>query len=1334
MTTNIALHGLSEFPDVDVDFSSPDPEAGTVDPPSTEEPVEESSTEDETETETKPSTEGAGYQATQQVMGEGKGDLRNPLNWSKYPSAVGQGLLDTATDAINWATPGSIPDIPKIPKYESTALQSWREISSLVLPFLILKGRATGAAGKIHASKVAPTAMVKLGNNPVFQRFAKVGLDMGVGGVVDSVAETNKYNDTLATSWKRGRWWGHELIPEAWTSDKLGSDGKQRANVLEGMRLGFYLDVAFGFAKLIRAGKSLDRVTTLLAESTSQKQLDELTFSADPIHKKVFSDNPVENEILKSEALHDREVKKLSEFYQGKEVNQSTVGVTDFTNELEAGILRKNGSILEAAVDQVRVAGNVDSSHGRLANVLTDAYRKFGAMDEAVANRSILKALRDDLIKGGKYSAKLPSGKSIGWKAIDQEARILGEVIADPTLPRGDLVKILDNFKALKNEVKTLDRVGYKAVAKATSKYLDLWSDINTHKAKGLLLTSEAGQISDLAEGARYMSNTDALPRAQEQILDRLELFDIESSIADFEWKAKNRTFDAFKAAAKDGDNKKLLQELEVQNRQYDEKLSDIILGAKKFRQTLSDIQEYNPEFAESLRLAYEVSDGNVQSIKGLNHMVKNQLGTYSKAIIDGDPKIPSILNRSLMSNVFNSMLSAFATPIRALTGNFGGFLSEPVSVFYGALREGDAKQLRRASHMYFGLTDTLQKGFEYSARMFKKAATSPDEITHVFRQDLALEKAQKYEFANEFAEAAARNGEYGPRAILNLNEELEWLGRNPVMRFGPNAMTGLDGFTEATQKIAQDKGMAFDILMEKFPDGNWTQKQFQEVYENLWKKGWDDQGVINQDAVDWSRREIALNLDTELVKRLNPILKRVPALRTIFWFPTTQMNVLDMFGKYAPRAGANNVSVGVNFAGDYAELWGPYGNKKVSDFGMDEIQTILAKRGQDMSGDPIAKFTHLRHKARGRVAVGNLAVMGTGLLAMQGRVRGNGHWDPTTHKQRMSKGWRPLTWKPPLSDKWVSYEWLGPLAKWVALTADGFDNFNSMSTTRHEQFSKKMGFILGAAITNDSLFGTMEPLFSMLSGNDAARNRYIGTMTNALFPLGGWRNELGKNLYGTLREVENDDIGQIMRNRNNWLDAFDKEGALPTLTDWATGKPIKKAEGNIWGRSFQNLTGMYVYDSPTPETQFLIDIEFDSDPHFSVSPGGIEYTPTQRQELRSLIGQDRGFADRLKVLKKKADNLTYKTKDGKIIKGYVNIMHYARNIGLTSEDFEDYKGIRSEIDRALRSAKSRVEKKLTDRDVIRKEEQLKYRKENKPRQGEIESILDLITETSGSN
>ena len=1335
---NIDLSGVEiDLPSDQMNiFSSPvepEQEVSPIDPPETIEDTEPS-TEGEQEIETEiPSTEGD--KERRPHMGKGEGDLRNPLNWANYPSAVGAGLIDTAIDTVNWAIPGKIPDIPKLPTYESTSLQAWREISSLVLPYLILKGKAIGGATTVHKAKVAPQILQKLGNNPLFQRFAKVGLDLGVGATVDSIAKTNEVNDTLATSWKRGQWWGHAMIPEAWTSDKLGPDGKKRANVLEGMRLGFYTDVAFGFAKLAKAGRSTQKVTELLAESTSQKNLDALY--KDPLDSTVFDpDNPVLDSIARSEAKHSREINKLKEYYEGKELNRETVGVDSFANELENGILTQNGSILEAAVDQTRIVNNRGTSNGRLANVLTDAFRKAGSEVNVATERTVLKALRKDLLDGGQYSAKLPDGKKLPWKEIDREATILAEVIADPTLPRGDLVKILDNFKVLKNELKQLDPVGYKAVNKATSKYLDFWSDISTHKARGLMLTSEAGQVSDLAEGARIMDGTDAIPRAQEQILDRLEFFDIESSIADFEWKAKARNFEALKAAVESKDSQKLIRQLEEANQQYDDKLSDIIIKSKQFRETLQSIYDNNPEFAKSLTLAYEVANGDAKSIKGLNHMIKNNFGVFNKSIIDGDPELPSMLNKALMSNIFNSMLSALATPFRAVFGNLGGLISEPVSVFYGALREGDGIQMKRAAHMYFGFSDTAQKGFKYMGEIFKKASESPENIAHVFRQDLALEEAVNAEFAESIATAAAKNGEYGPQVILNYTNELKALARHPALRFGPNAMTALDGFTEATQKIAQDKGMAFDILMEKYPGGpsNWTQKEFKEVYDNLWKQGWDDStGTISQSAVEYSKREIALNLDTPLVRRLNPLIKKFPLLRSIFWFPTTQMNALDMFGKYG---NTSRVAIGTNFAGEYAELLGPLGTKKIEDFTIPEIKNILSKRGMDMSGDYMAKFKHLRYKTRGRVATGNLAVMGAGMLFMQGRIRGNGHWDATTQKQRLNKGWRPLTWKPPGLDKWISYEWLGPLAKWVGLTVDGFDNFNSMSTTRLDQFGKKMGFILGASITNDSIFGSMEPLFSLLGNNDAARNRYIGNMTNAIFPLSGFRNELGKNMYGMLREVESDDIGQIMRNRNNYLDLVDPEGALPSLVDWTTGKPIKKSEGNIWQRSFQNTTGIYSYNDPSENSQFLIDIEYDSSPHFSVSPGGVEYTSRQRNELYSLIGQDGGFASRLTTLRKRAENLTYKTEDGKIIKGYVNIMHYARNRGITGAEMDDYKNIKFEIDRALRSAKNRVIKQLSDRDEINQQERINYRKGKRAEQGEIEEILDLINQSPipGSN
>ena len=86
------------------------------------------------------------------------------------------------------------------------------------------------------------------------------------------------------------------------------------------------------------------------------------------------------------------------------------------------------------------------------------------------------------------------------------------------------------------------------------------------------------------------------------------------------------------------------------------------------------------------------MSDGHVRTVKDLNKYIQNTFGTFNKAFIDTTPEIPSYVYKQLMGNVFNSMLSAIGTPVRALYGNFGGFISEPVSVFYGALRSGDVQ------------------------------------------------------------------------------------------------------------------------------------------------------------------------------------------------------------------------------------------------------------------------------------------------------------------------------------------------------------------------------------------------------------------------------------------------------------------------------------------------------------------------------------------------------------------------------------------------------------------------------------------------------------------
>ena len=77
-----------------------------------------------------------------------------------------------------------------------------------------------------------------------------------------------------------------------------------------------------------------------------------------------------------------------------------------------------------------------------------------------------------------------------------------------------------------------------------------------------------------------------------------------------------------------------------------------------------------------------------------------------------------------------------------------------------------------------------------------------------------------------------------------------------------------------------------------------------------------DSNGMITDKAVDYINSEIALNLDSELVKGLNNVIRRVPILRSIFMFPTTQMNSLDIFRKWSP---GDVLHAGNKFEGDYA-------------------------------------------------------------------------------------------------------------------------------------------------------------------------------------------------------------------------------------------------------------------------------------------------------------------------------------------------------------------------------------------------------------------------------
>ena len=117
------------------------------------------------------------------------------------------------------------------------------------------------------------------------------------------------------------------------------------------------------------------------------------------------------------------------------------------------------------------------------------------------------------------------------------------------------------------------------------------------------------------------------------------------------------------------------------------------------------------------LMLAYEVTDGNVRTIGSLNEWIRESSGTISKAFIDNNPQIPSLVMQGVWSNIYNSVLSAISTPLKAGASNIALLVERPLATFAGALSAGDTRTLRRGFYQYQAIAETFGQAGKYMGK-----------------------------------------------------------------------------------------------------------------------------------------------------------------------------------------------------------------------------------------------------------------------------------------------------------------------------------------------------------------------------------------------------------------------------------------------------------------------------------------------------------------------------------------------------------------------------------------------------------------------------------------
>ena len=1147
-----------------------------------------------------PSTEGK--MKDQQFPWEEGYDLgdyaRNTLESALAPAT---GMLDFGVDVINKFTG---QQFAKPTKFENEVAQSVRELSAVVLPTIGLTrlGMKGGAAAQNRVGW-------SLGNTAFMKFVGSRGVEAAAGvaiGAVSSEYTSDNLTGTLKQKWPKT----YDFIPDSLATLKENSPDEKRAkNIYEDLGMGTVVDIGQGVVKFVgalaNAAASLRKSNRLVGETAeARKWLDGNSpkpTSADP------EEAVVESALKREDALDEIGYYNLSE---NPNLDQRVKGVHDMFDYTELGVRSVDDfGVVGAAIDSARIAKNLDTTYGRLGNMLSEPALKY-ALKSGENAQDIVLGLADQLHKAGRIGMEGAAGWKVTFDDVLDANENLAVQLFDPRMTKTEVRMVLEPFitrDASGKEI--LAEEGFAMAAKALRGFGSELTSMDVARAQSLLAGSLSGRISDLAEGARMMEGTAAVKEAQDKIIDLMQYITQLSGSAKY---YKNRKMNLVQMVANGFKNIEGYNAASVE--QAGEVAQKVFQDSQQFASTMRQIAENQPEIMDQFLMAYELTDGAIDTIVKMNKYIHGMTTDLGKGLINLTPEVENKLIAGVWSNIYNSVLSAFVTPIQALVGNFGGIISQPIAHFAGALPSQDWQAIQRGWIAYSSLNDTLQKAMPYAGSLFMKASKDPNSVRGGTRLDLLMQGEKELEFLRKAADTQAAAGNDGLSYLVNQIEMLNDMGKDPVFRFGPNAMTALDGFTGVFNAAAEARFRAMDELVASGQAVN--KKSVQPLAEKYYAEMFDESGMLKDDAVKYATSEMALNLDSQLASNVSSLVQHVPGMRPFLMFPTTGMNMIDMAGKYNPLL--------TPFQKDVNEL----AYVKLEDLMAQpgRVDELLRARNIDISEmDVTAKLNRLadlKYTTRGRKAMGAVATTSAIGLYMNGRLRGDGLYDKEAQSAReKNTNWKRRTYMG-LDGQWHSYAWLGPLADWVAFVANVGDNFDMLGSTYTEKFFEKSAFILGASVTDRTGLSTLKPLMDMLAGNEGAMTRWGAGFINSLGPLSGQRAEWGRIFSEGLLEVDNE-FFSVLGNRNKFLPTSNPDNRAPYVYSPVTGK---KANGyGFMQRVWNAYSPLQVHSGQEPEEKFLEEFEFDVNTTFRTKDG-VRLTANERSALFKLMGEQGHF------------------------------------------------------------------------------------------------------------
>ena len=1067
------------------------------------------------------------------------------------------GVADFASDAI-----GLVPWLKPVDQwwddnsYRSThpGHTLLRDASSIILPTLAGGGWLVGGAKAAVAARAVtlPKFAHTLGTVAAY-----TGVDTGVA----MISSHSKKDDNLAGT--LNNWLGWQ-IPWA-TRPGDDPDVRWKKNVYE----------AAGFAggvELLGAAFTFGRKAKLFprdagAEEAIAARSRQLELFDDPLSAAVEP-----RRAAREAAVRDETVDAIKRDPEGLEYNSFVNDVGD--DSAGRAVMDLEADPLQAKLHQTQIQNNTGSYNGRAAPVADEAFQK--KFLRAINGDERAKQL-DELFQSvsPSFDAIVTSGSKqvkITSEQMNQAVDNLTQAIYGKDLSFKEFEFIVDDMKTTvfnSNQILNAEQyaIGMSAFRKAFAKLFDP----NQMRASGMLAQQSADTITDTATAAKLLGEQTNTARQMEVVFDKLNLLGQEVKANEYIMSKAQE----YKKLHARGNVQDSVRWLTAQADNFDDYLSKAKAKSNKITDELKSIASENPNYYRAFVEAYDATNGSVDELHKLHRLTEENIGFLKKAFIDKNPEAPSLLVKQLHAARINSILSGLS-PVRAAVGNSMLTFAKPISIFAGAIAQGDIGAFKRAQATFGGITENIKRGFKVMKKEWKLASAHPEEAMMRGRVDLRQSKMEHMEYMDSMARGWEAEGELGKLAMWNITKGLTWWNKQAFVRYGTNALYAIDGFTNSFMASGAARARAYDELFDA-SRGSAPFKEFQDLQRKLYSESFDETGLLTNEAAKHASKEIALNLDSKIAKDFETFLDNVPAAKGLFLFPRTGVNALELGWTFNPMSNL-----------------GPAMTKARRVLGAKTKQQKMAallEHGIDATQDADLAFATLKSEYIGRQIMGSTVVMGAGLWAMEGNLTGNGPQDNAEKRRMMAMGWKPLSIKNPITGQWHSYRGVEPFDKLLGLTADIVYQADRVDQSITEDFFRKAAYSISMNLTNSTFISGFEPLVGLISSDPSSWNYFFARQTDMMIPYKGVRNILNNAITPQIKDVENDFLAHLA-NGNKFM--FSGNEYLKDLMDIYTGEPIRyhdplTAASNALLPMFQSNGGM------EPWRQWLLSTGWDN-------------------------------------------------------------------------------------------------------------------------------------------